>query len=99
MRSALSGRTSSEVGYGELIRTNASFRWLWIGTVVSLLGDWFNTIAIYELVNELTEQVVTACRHEVGRASLLQLVDRIAAPEERVRYRLELIDGSAPSPD
>ncbi len=54
MRSALSGRTSSEVGYRELIRTNASFRWLWIGTVVSLLGDWFNTIAIYELVNELT---------------------------------------------
>jgi MFS family permease len=37
-----------------LVRSNASFRWLWIGTVVSLLGDWFNTIAIYELVNELT---------------------------------------------
>lgn len=38
------------IGYGELIRTNAHFRWLWIGNMVSLLGDWFNTIAIFDLV-------------------------------------------------
>lgn len=54
MRRALSGTSSSEVGFGELIRSNTSFRWLWVGTIISLLGDWFNTIAIYELVNELT---------------------------------------------
>lgn len=54
MRTTPTDKTTSEVGYGELVRSNATFRWLWVGTVVSLLGDWFNTIAIYELVNELT---------------------------------------------
>jgi len=43
-----------EVGYGALIAGNANFRWLWIGTVVSFLGDWFNTIALYVLVTKLT---------------------------------------------
>ncbi|GIV60816.1 MAG: MFS transporter [Rhodothermaceae bacterium] len=41
-------------GYVELIRDNVHFRRLWIGNVVSLLGDWFNTIALYTLVSELT---------------------------------------------
>ena len=41
-------------GYVRLIRENANFRRLWGGNVVSLFGDWFNTIAIYELVKELT---------------------------------------------
>jgi MFS family permease len=37
-----------------LIAGNRNFRRLWGGTVVSLLGDWFNTIALYVLVTELT---------------------------------------------
>lgn len=41
-------------GYGALIRGNANFRRLWLGSIVSLLGDWFNTIALYVLVVELT---------------------------------------------
>ena len=43
-----------EPGYLALIRRNASFRRLWIGNVVSLFGDWFNTIALYSLILELT---------------------------------------------
>jgi MFS family permease len=43
-----------EAGYWELISGNANFRRLWIGTLISLLGDWFNTIALYTLVSELT---------------------------------------------
>ncbi|MBO6574105.1 MAG: MFS transporter [Rhodothermales bacterium] len=44
----------SEVGYGQLVRQNTMFRRLWLGNIVSLLGDWFNTIALYALVLELT---------------------------------------------
>jgi len=36
------------------VRGNVHFRRLWIAEVVSLLGDWFNTIALYELVARLT---------------------------------------------
>ncbi len=41
-------------GYVELIRGNRSFRRLWYGQVVSLLGDWFNLIASATLVAQLT---------------------------------------------
>lgn len=41
-------------GYVELLRGNREFRLLWLGQVVSQLGDWFNTIALYTLVLELT---------------------------------------------
>ena len=54
MRAAVSPDVEPEVGYWELVKSNANFRWLWIGTVISFLGDWFNTIAIYELVRQLT---------------------------------------------
>jgi len=43
-----------QAGYWSLIAGNRNFRRLWAGTVVSLLGDWFNTIALYVLVTELT---------------------------------------------
>lgn len=42
------------VGYSVLLRSNANFRWLWGGQVVSLLGDWFNIIASATLIAELT---------------------------------------------
>ena len=46
--------TTRRVGYVELVRTNANFRRLWFGDVASHLGDWFNTIAIYTLIERLT---------------------------------------------
>jgi MFS family permease len=42
------------VGFGALLRTNANVRRLWAGTVVSLFGDWFNTLALYRLALDLT---------------------------------------------
>lgn len=45
---------SAPVGYLELLRRNANFRYLWSGQVVSLLGDWFNLIASAALVANLT---------------------------------------------
>ncbi|MEE8139098.1 MAG: hypothetical protein V3T81_09570 [Thermoanaerobaculia bacterium] len=44
----------AKVGYLELIRTNPNYRRIWIGNVASLLGDWFNTIAIFTLVTGVT---------------------------------------------
>ena len=42
------------MGYLELLRGNANFRNLWLGDLVSLLGDWFNLIATATLVATLT---------------------------------------------
>ncbi len=41
-------------GYFALLRDNRDFRLLWFGQVVSQLGDWFNTIALFTLVQRLT---------------------------------------------
>ena len=46
--------TKEQAGYAELIRSNVNFRRLWTGNLISLLGDWFNTIALYTLVMQLT---------------------------------------------
>lgn len=40
--------------YTNLVRENANFRNLWIGQIVSLLGDWFNLIASASLIGQLT---------------------------------------------
>jgi predicted MFS family arabinose efflux permease len=42
------------VSYTELLRNNRSFRQLWLGQVVSQMGDWFNTIALYSIILHLT---------------------------------------------
>src|SRR5258708_654674 len=42
------------VGYVELLRANRNFRRLWIGRVVSQLGDWFNSVALFTLLLSLT---------------------------------------------
>jgi MFS family permease len=42
------------VGYLELLRDNKGFRQLWLGQVVSQMGDWFNTIALYTIILNLT---------------------------------------------
>jgi predicted MFS family arabinose efflux permease len=34
------------VTYQTLLRSNRDFRWLWIGQVVSEIGDWLNNIAV-----------------------------------------------------
>lgn len=47
----MSGRP---VGYLQLLKQNTDFRRLWIGQLVSSLGDWFNTVAVLALVFDLT---------------------------------------------
>jgi MFS family permease len=54
-------------GYMELLRNNRSFRQVWLGQVVSQMGDWFDTIALYTIILNLTGS---------GRAVGLLLVAR-----------------------
>ncbi len=44
----------ASVGYVTLLRRNRNFRQLWLGQVVSQLGDWFDTLALFTLVLKLT---------------------------------------------
>src|SRR5438067_9194410 len=55
------------IGYAELLRGNRAFRLLWLGQVVSQMGDWFDTIAVYTIVLRLTGS---------GRAVALIMVAR-----------------------
>ena len=42
------------MGYLALLRKNRNFRLLWIAQVISEVGDWFYTVAIYSLLLEYT---------------------------------------------
>ena len=40
--------------YISLLRTNRNFRLLFIGQMISQLGDWFNSVAVFALLLDLT---------------------------------------------
>lgn len=44
----------STPGYLEVLRRRPAYRRIWLGSVVSLLGDWFTLIALYSLLEETT---------------------------------------------
>ena len=46
--------SAQSVGYVGLLRHNKAFRRLWYGQVVSQLGDWFDSIALFTLLLRLT---------------------------------------------
>jgi MFS family permease len=48
------GGHAAPVGYVGLLRRNRDFRLLWLGQIVSQLGDWFDTIAVMAIVLRLT---------------------------------------------
>ena len=50
-RTYTAGHISS---YISLLRFNANYRRYWIGSCISQIGDWFNYIAIFVLLSELT---------------------------------------------
>ncbi len=47
-------QSHSSIGSIELLRNNRNFRQLWLGQVVSQMGDWFDTIALYTIILNLT---------------------------------------------
>src|SRR5947207_415812 len=63
--------------YLSLLRTNRNFRLLWAAQIVSQLGDWFYTLAVYNLLLDLTGSKAQA----VGLAVVLQVLpSTLAAP-------------------
>jgi MFS family permease len=46
--------STQPIGYVGLLRNNKAFRRLWYGQVVSQLGDWFDSIALFALLLRLT---------------------------------------------
>ncbi|MFN8504755.1 MFS transporter [Kouleothrix sp.] len=46
--------SAASIGYIALLRENRAFRRLWYGQVVSQLGDWFDSIALFALLYKLT---------------------------------------------
>ncbi len=44
--------------YLDLLRSNRNFRNLWLGSVISQFGDWFNVLAAAELITQLTDSGV-----------------------------------------
>lgn len=45
---------SGAPGYFELLKRRPAFRAIWLGSVVSLAGDWFTLIALYSLLEQYT---------------------------------------------
>jgi MFS family permease len=63
--------------YLRLLRTNRNYRLLWLAQVVSELGDWFYSLAVYNLLLELTHNRAQS----VGLAVVLQVLPQtLAAP-------------------
>lgn len=66
----------SLAAYARLLRENRDFRLLWTAQIVSEIGDWFYTVALYSLLLELTGKASA-----VGLAVVLQLLPQVfAAP-------------------
>jgi predicted MFS family arabinose efflux permease len=59
----------SLAAYYTLIRGNRNFRLLWLAQIVSEIGDWFYSVAIYDLVFRLTGSAQL-----VGAAVLIQVL-------------------------
>jgi len=59
----------SLASYWRLVRANPNFRRLWLAQIISEMGDWLYTIAIYSLLLELT-----GTARSVGVAVVLQIL-------------------------
>ena len=64
--------------FTELLVRNPAFRRLWIAQVVSQLGDWFNAVAVYALLLDLTGSATLVAAMMVVQLLPLALVGPIA---------------------
>jgi MFS family permease len=59
----------SLASYARLVRKNANFRRLWTAQIISEIGDWFYSLAIYSLLLQFTGQA-----RSVALALVLQVI-------------------------
>lgn len=50
----MDGAPVSITAYWRLLRTNETFRKLWLAQIISEVGDWFYTVSLYALLYDLT---------------------------------------------
>ena len=65
-------------GYFQLLRENQIFRNLWFGQVVSELGDWLNSIAIYALILKLSNSGMAMAGAMMAKLLPIVLISPIA---------------------
>lgn len=68
------------VGYRELLKRNRDYRNLWLAEVISFAGDWFNTIALYTAVAELSSSTEAIAAVFVAKMLPIFAVTPIAGP-------------------
>ncbi len=80
-RAHTGARLTRPVSYFGLIRHNRPFRLLWLGTVVSFLGDWLTTVAVLTLVTELaSDSSLTVAAVLIAKTLPIFLVSPWAGP-------------------
>ena len=86
------GAVSKIPTYRAVLAANDSFRRVWLGEVVSFLGDWFSLIALYTVVQTLTDSATAVAGVLVGKTLPIFLVTPFAGPlVDRVDRRLILL--------
>jgi MFS family permease len=66
------------VSYTSLLRTNRNFRLLFIGQTISQLGDWFNAVAVYALLLDLTGSATPVAWMMIAQFLPLAIVGPVA---------------------
>lgn len=64
--------------YFAILRSNRNFRLLFLGQTVSQLGDWFNAVAIYALVLDLTDSATAVAWLMVAQLLPMAIVGPLA---------------------
>lgn len=70
----------SATTYRQLLAYNPAFRRLWIGDLVSMLGDWFGLLALYAAVQALTDSKLALAGVLIGKTLPIFLMAPIAGP-------------------
>lgn len=59
---------SNQIGYLQILHRNKNYRKLWVGSVVSQIGDWFSYVAVLGMVWQLTESGMVLALTMISRA-------------------------------
>ena len=84
-----------------LVRGNRNFRLLWFGQIVSQLGDWFNVVALYALLFELTGSATAVAGMMVMQLLPVALVGPVSGvvvdrfDRRRIMIGADLVRGAA----
>lgn len=73
-------KTTGRISYFSLVKRNRGFRLVWLGELVSFMGDWFSLLALYGVVQSMTDSTLALAGVVVGKMLPSFLVTPIAGP-------------------